>query len=710
MGGPGEGIARRVFLSHTAELRGFPRERSFVAAAERAVALAGDQVIDMEYFGARDADPAEFCVRAVRSSDVYLGLIAFRYGTTVPGQAQVSYTELEFDTATAAGIPRLVFLLDYHAEVPFGDFVDEAHAERQRAFRARLRESGIITAGFRDAGELETAVLDALVKLREAERRAAVAVTADIAATTSTGASTEAMVAARPPAPWMVPVLPDGFVPRPALAAAVLAELRPGAGPVVLHGTGGIGKTTLAREVCQRVEIAPRFPGGLLWVTVGESLRGAQLADRINDLSEALAGVRPTLSDPEQAGFHLGTLLAGDARLLVIDDVWSRDQVEPFLQGGPNTMRLVTTRLRDVLPRCRMIEIPAMRRAEAMALLLRDLPPGSLPTGTSTGGAVVLDGPVVVDSALAEGAERLLAHTGRWPVLLSLVNRALVRYVRDGMSPARAVERVRRRMERRGPTGLDVTRAGQRAEAVEVTLAASLDLLTGHRLQRYLELAVFPEDVEVPRAILDVYWGRTGDLDPDEVDDLCQELADLSLVVTYRRAPAALLLQDVLRSYLRVRVGVPRLAELEAVLCDALRDAHLPSARESGDPWWLLPASASYAWTYLVGHLLGAGRVDAAGGAAGGSALDAGQTGTPAAGTGGTRGRPRPRRGRPPGRSPARGTAPGDPAERPSALTHRPTGVPRRDPAQPPGRKPRARRRPPRPGPPCAHPPADRPL
>ncbi|MCM3922054.1 NB-ARC domain-containing protein [Frankia sp. AiPs1] len=589
-----------MFLSHTAELRRFPRERSFVAAAERAVALAGDRVIDMEYFGARDADPADFCVRTVLSSDVYLGLIGFRYGSLVTGRPETSYTELEFDTATRAGMPRLVFLLDYLAEVPFGEFVDETHAERQKAFRSRLRESGIITADFRGAGDLETAVLDALVKLRESQRRVA---RADEAGQAAAGGATGTPGAGGQRRPWMLPGDRDDLVPRPALTSVVLAEVLasaaggPGAAgavlePVVLHGTGGMGKTTLTREVCRQPEIAGAFGGGLLWVTIGETLDGARLAERINDLSETLSGVRPTLADPEQAGFHLGTLLGDESRLLVVDDVWNPAQLQPFLLGGAGTVRFVTTRLRDLAPRARMIEIPAMLPAEALALLLRDL-----------------------GEQAPEAAERLLGVTGRWPVLLRLVNRALVRHVRDGMSATRAAERVLRRMRRRGPTGLDVSRAAQRTEAVEATLAASLGLLTGHRLERYLELAVFPEDVEIPRRVLDAYWGATGDLDPDEVDDLCQELADLSLVVAYRRSPPALLLQDVLRTYLRVRVGEDRLREFEAVLCDALRDTFLPARPDTvavavapSEPWWLLPESADYAWTHLVGHLVGAGR------------------------------------------------------------------------------------------------------
>ena len=66
----------------------------------------------------------------------------------------------------------------------------------------------------------------------------------------------------------------------------------------------------------------------------------------------------------------------GDRRiLLVIDDAWREEDLRPFLQGGRNTTRLITTRRDDILPqKAEREHVDAMGAGEALALLSWGLP------------------------------------------------------------------------------------------------------------------------------------------------------------------------------------------------------------------------------------------------------------------------------------------------------------------------------------------------
>ena len=79
-----------------------------------------------------------------------MGVLGTRYGSPVRDQPEVSYTELEFDTATEAGLPRLVFLLDTGAAdvgIPLSRLIDHEFGARQEAFRRRVRDERAGDAG-----------------------------------------------------------------------------------------------------------------------------------------------------------------------------------------------------------------------------------------------------------------------------------------------------------------------------------------------------------------------------------------------------------------------------------------------------------------------------------------------------------------------------------------------------------------------------------
>jgi hypothetical protein len=217
-------------------------------------------------------------------------------------------------------------------------------------------------------------------------------------------------------------------------------------GLVVLRGDGGYGKTTLATWLCHRRETRECFPGGLLWVTLGEQVAGPELALRVNGLIERLTGIRPTFIDPTEAGDHLGALLdhADEPVLLIIDDA-GETQLDAFPSGN----RLVITH--HDLPG---IEVGPMTEHEARTLLLRDLPGDPKPE-----------------------------IVPRWPLLLHLANRAAMRAIRHGAPPENTLQSGEHRLD------------------------AGLSLLPPHYRDRFAELAIFGPDVEIPLEVLHPLWG-----------------------------------------------------------------------------------------------------------------------------------------------------------------------------------------------------------
>jgi WD40 repeat protein len=367
----------------------------------------------------------------------------------------------------------------------------------------------------------------------------------------------------------------------------VSAVTQPGAGAggmvTGLWGAGGFGKTTLARLLVHRDEVIEHFPDGVVWVTIGEDAMGAELAEKVTNVVCLLGSDRPAVTDPVAAGAELGRVLGDRRVLLVVDDVWSVAQVEPFLIGGSAAVRLFTTRVRGVLPgSAELVRVDEMGRGEAEQLL--------------TAGVGAVSGRVVAG---------LLAVTGRWPVLLALVNGAVVADQSAGRQAEDSMREILHELRATGPTALDVADATERHTAVARTIGVSLSRLTIEQRDRYVELAVFGEDVEIPGPVLSRYWKATGGWSAFQTRRFCQRLADLALVSDYRQDPARVILHDVIRAYLREQVH-ERPGELDRALIDAHRSL-VPHEDGQTSAWWQLPAEETYLWSWLPAHLRSAG-------------------------------------------------------------------------------------------------------
>jgi Domain of unknown function (DUF4062)/Tetratricopeptide repeat/NB-ARC domain len=348
--GPSASSGWRVFLSHTSELRAFPEGgKSYVAEAERAVSAAGHVVVDMADFPATDQPAAQLCAERVRGCDVYVGLLGTRYGSPVRDNPEVSYTELEFDTATAAGLPRLAFLLDTGAVgvgIPPDQLIDLKFGARQEAFRRRVRDSGLVTQSFASPDQLGKLVERSLRELAEARRDPGPLPPGSVLRV------------------WNIPGRNPGFTGREPLLTAVRDRLETGDRAVAqaLQGMGGVGKTQLA------IEYAHRFADAYdvaWWVNAEQA---GLIGDQFAALGMALGCVQAGAGAEAVRTAVLADLHQRQRWLVVFDNAENPADLRPWQPGGSGHV-LITSRERAWAEIGTPVEVDVLARAESAAIL-----------------------------------------------------------------------------------------------------------------------------------------------------------------------------------------------------------------------------------------------------------------------------------------------------------------------------------------------------
>ena len=176
----------------------------------------------------------------------------------------------------------------------------------------------------------------------------------------------------------MAPDLPEGFIQRPREFEQLIAQLldakreNPIAITTALQGAGGYGKTTLALALCHDDQVIGAFDDGILWVTLGQN---PNILGGLIKLYEALTGDQQAFLDEGQAVFKLREKLENRNCLLIIDDVWQKTHLEPFLQGGKLTCaRVITTRRPRLVMDTKRIRVDEMTPEESVRLLAARLP------------------------------------------------------------------------------------------------------------------------------------------------------------------------------------------------------------------------------------------------------------------------------------------------------------------------------------------------
>ncbi len=275
----------------------------------------------------------------------------------------------------------------------------------------------------------------------------------------------------------MAKVPPDDFVARPQEFKALKRHIllgqrdRPTAITAALRGAGGYGKTTLAQALCYDPEIQEAFPGGILWVTLGEWPKN--LIGQIEDLLYFLSGERSGFASLDAGITKLKQTLADHACLLVLDDVWRAGDLTPLLQGGPRCAHLITTRNYQVLPAAaKRIPVDAMRQQEAIELL--------------QAGLGIKHRSAEQEQIFSTLASRL----GEWPLLLRLANGILRERIVNLHEPVpAALDFLGKLFDKYGVVAFDAKNAQERWQAVERTLQVSLAQLNVQEMARGAQLS-----------------------------------------------------------------------------------------------------------------------------------------------------------------------------------------------------------------------------
>ena len=247
-----------------------------------------------------------------------------------------------------------------------------------------------------------------------------------------------------------------------------------------LAGMGGIGKTVLAKALTDDEVVQRAFPDGIVWITAGKERK----RDFIEEMREVAKALGDDLSGYDTAlacEHQYRTTIANKAALIVVDDVWSKADIEPLLAESPRSRFLFTTRDasigRFVSAHEHRADLLDLAQSRELLASWANLPVAELPAA----------------------ADEMIAECGRLPLALSVVGAMLrgesAEFWRDTLDLLRKADLSA--IQEQLPEGQESF-----FKAVEV----SFQSLTPEMQERYKALAVLLEDMAAPLPILETLW------------------------------------------------------------------------------------------------------------------------------------------------------------------------------------------------------------
>ena len=130
---PASPMTKTAFLSSTGADLAEHRKAVFRAIQR----MDAWKCVRMEDFGARDSAPDDFCRQMAAECDVFVGIVGHLYGSSPPESDQ-SFTEREYEAATQAKRPQLMFLASDDFPLPASLRENDEKSRKQQSFRNRV--------------------------------------------------------------------------------------------------------------------------------------------------------------------------------------------------------------------------------------------------------------------------------------------------------------------------------------------------------------------------------------------------------------------------------------------------------------------------------------------------------------------------------------------------------------------------------------------
>ncbi|MFB2807360.1 NB-ARC domain-containing protein [Microcystis sp. BLCC-F209] len=287
------------------------------------------------------------------------------------------------------------------------------------------------------------------------------------------------------------PPKPSYFVERPEvsieLKQLLLSATTEKTGTLVIsaiYGLGGIGKSTLAAALAQEKEVQVFFPDGIFWATLGQQ---PDILSFLHGWIQALGDYNFKPTGIDAASLHLRTLLADKKALLVVDDLWNVEDIDPFRVAVNQCKLLVTTREVPVKGAIRY-DLDVMTESQSLALL----------TGYLKHELNLAD---------QKQAKILAKIVGYLPLALELT----AAQIEDGIPWAELIEDLRAEIAHLEI--LDRLEAGDTANeekrkhySLIACFNLSLKRLNGQRLRQFSWLGVLPDDVTITEKMAATLW------------------------------------------------------------------------------------------------------------------------------------------------------------------------------------------------------------